>query len=87
MNQKIMALQMILAWAISTAGVDFKVKTVVLDGKRVKLSIWVSQAGYCIIITSSLHHSHVITPGHCRTGTVSHINPQLLQRCPRGYFR
>ena len=35
-----------------TVGVDFKVKTVVLDGKRVKLSIWVSRTrGH-----TALHH-------------------------------
>ncbi len=28
---------------MSIAGVDFKVKTLVLNGKRVKLSIWVSK--------------------------------------------
>ena len=36
---------------VSTVGIDFKVKTVFRQDKRVKLQIWVSITVYCIVET------------------------------------
>lgn len=56
---------------LSVAGVDFKVKTIVLDQKRVKLSIWVSGGcGYmCLTLTLATFS------GYGWAGTVSYFDP------------
>lgn len=67
-----------LSWS---TGVDFKVKTIVLGGKRVKLSIWVSLKKArllwwfmdCMII------------GHSWSGEISYFDSKLLPRCTGGY--
>uniref|UniRef100_A0A8C5RLN5 small monomeric GTPase n=1 Tax=Laticauda laticaudata TaxID=8630 RepID=A0A8C5RLN5_LATLA len=45
---------------VSTVGIDFKVKTVYRNDKRVKLQIWVST-----------HDSHIIYSGHRFKGLLS----------------
>ena len=48
------------------AGVDFKVKTLVLQGKRTKLSIWVS-----IYVDSNRLILHALKTPHLQTQCVS----------------
>ena len=66
-------------------GVDFKVKTLVIDGKRTKLSIWVSPPSTCPSV--AVVRFYVNPSGHSRTGAVSYTHTQLLQRSTRGYPR
>ena len=66
------------------AGVDFKVKTIVLDQKRVKLSIWVSGGGVFSVewvwLTS-------FPTGHCWAGKISNSDPKLLPWSPGSDLR
>lgn len=47
---------------VSTVGIDFKVKTVFRQNKRVKLQIWVSEIiSFVMILTNSILITHYLT--------------------------
>lgn len=73
---------------VSTVGIDFKVKTVFRQDKRVKLQIWVRAVDLCWIFSLLSQHStfgfafFFIWKGHGRAGTVQDDHDSLL---PRSY--
>ena len=59
---------------VSTVGIDFKVKTVFRQDKRVKLQIWV-----CLVFIN--FEDSLISVGHGWTGEVQNDHNGLLQGC------
>lgn len=73
---------------VSTVGIDFKVKTVFRQDKRVKLQIWVSgrSDGFALcavpalLLTDALHLLPPWHAGHGRPGAVPDDHDRLLPR-------
>lgn len=60
---------------VSTVGIDFKVKTVFRNDKRVKLQIWDTGRFFGLSTRSLLflgHYSDLLTLFHSRAGEISH---------------
>lgn len=65
------------AWTpsfITTIGIDFKIRTIELDGKRIKLQIVrvLNQFEQRVVLTRG------IAVGHCRTGTIPNNHHGIL---------
>ena len=59
---------------ISTIGIDFKVKTILINGKKIKLQVLV------VVVPSMLCCNVVLLDmGHCWTGEIPHHHYLLLQ--------
>ena len=63
---------------IATIGIDFKIKTIELRGKKIKLQIW-DTAGQ---VQTGLDFPQItLVSKSCSSGTVSHNHHLLLQGC------
>ena len=75
---------------ITTIGIDFKIKTIDLDGKRIKLQIWYVLDAYAYDTYDSKHFSLTCTyiffflQGYCGSGAFPYHYYCLLPWC-HGY--
>ena len=65
-----------------TIGVDFKVKTIEVDNKKCKLTIWDTAGTVLNHVISSLYLRLYV-----RSGTISNAYIIILQKCSRGCAR
>lgn len=72
-----------------TIGIDFKMKTSVINGRRVKIqvvSVWLTVTIVPTIINFSFNYfSNAILVGYSWTGEISQHNYILLQTLARNY--
>ena len=58
-------------------GVDFKVRTITLGDKKIKLQIWLVG---CLVFLVCCHSDHFISKGHCWSGQISLHHHIILPR-------
>lgn len=80
--------------SLTIVGVDFKVKTIHLNGQTVKLTIWVCACPAVSIAWLSLvpfpctmTAACLLCLGHCRPGAIQNTDKLILSRGPRHHSR
>lgn len=61
---------------ITTIGIDFKIKNIQLDGKRIKLQV--RRDRRCLM---TIQHNEIVDMGHCWAGAFSYHHYLVLSWC------